>query len=268
MEDEDVIYDGEKARFPFYTAFVEQKKDIDHSSTLYSINAPLQFFHADVADICFSSKSTVDPKYALFCVDLFSSKVYVYPMKNAIEPKCKENDEKMRLQTDLEFQQTEINRLYDNYNVDMFISRDRDGKAFAAEQKIREFKKLFFKSKKHHKATKTSRIDPSKQIRNAVQNMNNTNSQKYGITLEKIEEKSLESKKFREVYDFQRMVRVSKDADRYERTDIAANKKSQRRLRSPLMVGKKFLALAEKLKKKDAPRNLYKSTTENTSFFN
>ena len=81
LEDKDVIYDREKARLPFYTPFVEQKKDIDRSSALYSINGPLQFFHADVADIRFFSKSAVDPKYALLCVDLFSSKIYVYPMK-------------------------------------------------------------------------------------------------------------------------------------------------------------------------------------------
>ena len=34
------------------------------------------------------------------------------------------------------------------------------------------------------------------------------------------------------------------------------------------MAGKKVLVLAERLRKKDAPRNLYKSTTENISFFN
>ena len=33
-----------------------------------------------------------------------------------------------------------------------------------------------------------------------------------------------------------------------------------------LPVGKKVLVLAERLKKKDAPGNLYKSTTENTPF--
>ena len=34
------------------------------------------------------------------------------------------------------------------------------------------------------------------------------------------------------------------------------------------MVGEKVLVLAERLRKKDAPGNLYKSTTENTPFFN
>ena len=73
LEDKDVIYDSEKTRIPFYTLFVEQKKDIDRLSALYNVNAPLQFCHADVAYIRFFSKSAVDPKYALLCVDLFSS---------------------------------------------------------------------------------------------------------------------------------------------------------------------------------------------------
>ena len=83
IEDKDVIYDfnDEKPRLPFYTPFVEQKKDIDRFSSLYSINGPLQLFHADVAYLQFFSKSAVDPKYALICVSLFSSKVYVYLMR-------------------------------------------------------------------------------------------------------------------------------------------------------------------------------------------
>ena len=82
-EDQEIIYDNneEKEGIPFYTHFIEQKQDIDRLSTLYSINGHMQFFHAGVADIRFFSKSAVDPKYALLCVDLFSSKVYVYPMK-------------------------------------------------------------------------------------------------------------------------------------------------------------------------------------------
>ena len=37
IEDKDVIYDfdREKPKLPFYTSFVEQKKDIDRSSSLY-----------------------------------------------------------------------------------------------------------------------------------------------------------------------------------------------------------------------------------------
>ena len=55
LEEQEIIYDNdnEKERFLFYTPFVEQKQDTDRSSTLYSINGPMQFFHADVANIRF-----------------------------------------------------------------------------------------------------------------------------------------------------------------------------------------------------------------------
>ena len=59
-----------------------------------------------------------------------------------IEPKCKMNEE-MSLQTDLEFQ----HKLNTKYNVLMFRTKIRGGRTFAAQQKIREFKKLLLKSK-------------------------------------------------------------------------------------------------------------------------
>ena len=174
----------------------------------------------------------------------------------------------MRLQTDLEFLQNEIKKLNKKYSVDMFSTKLRGGKAFATEQKIREFKKLLFKSKPLHKVTKTGRLDPRKLIRNVVQNMNNINSQKYGVPPETVEKKCLEDEKFREVYDFHRMVRVSRDAERCKRNDIRFDKKTCKKLRSTLTVGEKVLVLAERPRKKDAQGNLYKSTTENISFFN
>ena len=174
----------------------------------------------------------------------------------------------MRLQTELEFLQNEIKKLNKKYSVDMFSTKLRGGKAFGAKQKIREFEKLLFKSKRLHKATKTGRLDPRKLIRNAVQNMNNVNSQKYGVPPETVEKKSLEDEKFREVYDFRRMVRVSRDAERYKRNDIHFDKNTRKKLRSLLTVEEKVLVLAERLRKKDAPGNLYKSTTKNISFSN
>ena len=53
----------------------------------------------------------------------------------------------------------------------------------------------------------------------------------------------------------------------YERTDVKKDKKLLKKLIEPLKIGKKVLALAERLKKKDARGTLYKSTTENMSFF-
>ena len=45
------------------------------------------------------------------------------------------------------------------------------------------------------------------------------------------------------------MVRVSKDADRYERNDIRFDKKSRKKLCSLLLVSEKVLALVERLQK-------------------
>ena len=66
---------------PLVTPFVSKRSNIDHS-TLYSIGKPFELLHADINDLRFLANSTVDPKYCLLIVDLFTSKIYVYPMKN------------------------------------------------------------------------------------------------------------------------------------------------------------------------------------------
>ena len=48
----------------------------------------------------------------------------------------KRKNKKMRLQTDLEFKQKKIYDLNKKYNVEMFSSEIRGGKAFPAEQKL------------------------------------------------------------------------------------------------------------------------------------
>ena len=133
---------------------MSEKSNIDQS-TLYSISKPFEFLHADIADLRFLAKSAVDPKYYLLVVDLFTPKVYIYSMKNrsllAKKFEIFYNDIKskrswkMCLQTDLEFNQNKIKELNKKFDVDMFHTRLRGGKAFAAEQKIRELKKNSFK---------------------------------------------------------------------------------------------------------------------------
>ena len=126
---------------------MSKKSNIDQL-TLYSISKPFELWHANIADLRFLAKSAIDPKYCLLVVDLFTSKVYVYPMKNrALLPKKLEisyNDikskrsGKMRLQTDLEFNQNKIKEFNKKIDVDMFHTQLLSGKTFAAEQKIRE----------------------------------------------------------------------------------------------------------------------------------
>ena len=63
LEDENVLHDDRKHQIPFYTPFIEQKKDIDCSSALYSIKAPFELLHADVADAHFFFKLAANPAY-------------------------------------------------------------------------------------------------------------------------------------------------------------------------------------------------------------
>ena len=126
----------------------------------------------------------------------------------------------------------------------MFNSGVRSGKAYAGEQKIREFKKLLFKSKKARKAISVSfRFDPKRLIRKATANMNNIQSQKYDYPPEVIEKNSEKSEKFRDIYDFYRVFNVQKHAKRYTCSDPKKGKSLHRRL-------------------------LSKSATENVSFLN
>ena len=52
----------------------------------------------------------------------------------------------MRLQVDQELQKNDIKELNKKYNVEIFSTKIRGGKAFAAEQKIRELKKKDIKA--------------------------------------------------------------------------------------------------------------------------
>ena len=94
---------------PLATSFIEKRSNI-HRSTLYSFSKPFEALQTGIADIRFLTKSAVDPKYCLLFVDLFTSKIFVYPMKNrsllARKMELFNNDIKdkrtggMRLQTD------------------------------------------------------------------------------------------------------------------------------------------------------------------------
>ena len=146
--DIDQIDDNE---IPTRVDYVEKRK-ID-SSTLYSFNGPFQLLHADNANLQFLGKSFSVLNYALLIVDIYSSKVYVYLMRSLkqilekleqfdVDVQNKRKNKNTRLQVDNEFQQVKTKDLNDRYNNMMFTTSIRGGKAFAAEQKIRELIKV------------------------------------------------------------------------------------------------------------------------------
>ena len=114
---EDKNFYQKNNNLPLVTPFVNKRRNIDHS-TLYSICKPFELLHADTADLRFLAKSAADPKYPLLIVDLFTSEIYVYPLKNRSLLAKKLNlfyynvknkrTGKMHLQMDLEFNQNQI----------------------------------------------------------------------------------------------------------------------------------------------------------------
>ena len=146
FEKNSVIFEPDSVK---RTDYVE-KREIDHS-TLYSFDAPFQLFHADVGNLEFLGKNSTFAQYVLDLVDLFSSKIYTHPMKSRKQirqkleqfyddVKSKRKGKKMKLQVNQKFKQVKIKNLNDLNNVEMFSTSLRGGKAFAAEQKIRELK--------------------------------------------------------------------------------------------------------------------------------
>ena len=275
---EDKNFYQKKEILPLVTPFFNQKSNVDHS-TLYSISKPFDLVHGDIADTRLLAKSAIDPKYCLLLVDLFTSKIYVYPMKNRsllAKKLClfygdikNKRTGKLRLQTDLEFKQNAIKKLNAEFNVEMFHTKIRGGKAFAAEQKIREFKKILLRSKRLEKE-RGKRLKRNDLIKKAAQNMNETISTKYQLAPETIEKRSLNSndgKYFQEIYDFMSLRKIETNQSRNDRYNEKIDRR-KKRLRRPLNIHEKVLVLAERLKKKDAPGNLYKASTENKPFFN
>ena len=100
--------------------------------------------------------------------------------------------------------------------------------------------------------------------------MNETILTKYQLAPETTEKRSLNSnsgKYFQEIYDFMRIKKIENNQMRNAKYD-QKNDRRKRTLKSPLNLDEKVLILAERLKKKDAPGNLYKASTDNMPFFN
>ena len=140
----------------------------------------------------------------------------------------------------------------------MFTSSVRGGKAFTAEQKIRELK-----ARVSELNVQKLKIAPTKTVQNSALNMNLMKSIKYGLSPEEIESQSLKSEQFRILFNRHRIGEIQKlhaRLDRYNRKRYMAKRK---KLREDLMIGEKVLVLAERIKRKMVPvgfiNNLYRT---------
>ena len=141
------------------------------------------------------------------------------------EVKEKRENKLMRLQVDNEFQQVKIHDLNDQNNVEMFTTSIRGGKAFAAEQKIRELKTRVGKLK-----IQKLKISSTKIILKSAANMNNLLNEKYGLPPEEIETRSLSDERFRTLFNFHRIEKtrqVHERLNRYNKKNISKKEKNQ-----------------------------------------
>ena len=149
LENDNVIFDTYGVK---RTDYVE-KREIDHS-TLYSFDGSFQLFHADVENLEFLGKNATFPQYVLVLVDLFSSKIYTFPMRSRKqirqrleqffeEVESKRKGKKMKLQVDQEFQQVKIKDLNKLNNVEMFSTSLRGGKHLLQNKKLENLKQEF-----------------------------------------------------------------------------------------------------------------------------
>ena len=100
----------------------------------------------------------------------------------------------------------------------MFTPSLGRGKAFAAEQKIRELKSRIWKLKTILDKAK-AKIPAVTIIKQSAENMNNVKGEKYGISPNDIEKKSLSSEKFKTLFNCNRIEQSRKVADRLDRYD-------------------------------------------------
>ena len=171
------------------------------------------------------------------------------------EVRSKRKNKRMRLQVDNEFQQVKIKDLNDDDNVELFTSSVRGAKAFPAEQKIRKLKTRIAKLN-----AQKLKITPTKIIQNSVLNMNTRKSEKYGLSPEEIERRSLASERFKTISNIHRIDKTKRLHERLDRYNRRRYTSKRRRLREDLMIGEKVLILAERIKKKDAPSRFYKKS--------
>ena len=251
-----------------------EKREVDRS-TLHAFDGPFQLLHAEVGNLEFFGKNATFPQYVLVIVDLYSSKVYVYLMRSRKqilqkmklfydEVRSKRKKGKcMRLQVDNEFQQVNIKSLNNENNVEMFTSSVRGGKAFTAEQNIRELKDRVSKLN-----AQKLKIAPIKIVQNSTLNMNLMKSIKYGLSPEEIESQSLKSERFRILFNTHRTEKTQKLRARRDRYDRKCYMAKRKKLRENLIIGEKVLVLAERIRKKDAPGKFYKQSVQNISYFN
>ena len=144
----------------------------------------------------------------------------------------------------------------------MFTSAVTGGKAFAAEQKIRESKTRIAKIN-----AQKLKISPTKIIEKSVANMNLKPSKKYGLPSEDVEWRTLSNEHFKTIFNMKRIEKTQKLHCRLDDCDKKRYSFKKKQLRTDLSIGERVYVLAERIKKKSTPGKFYKQSVQNISYF-
>ena len=93
-------------------------------------------------------------------------------------------------------------------------------------------------------------LKPNDVLKKATANINLQPTGKYGVPPEEVEKKLNQSEEYRLTYDFSRLKKVDKNAERYSRYDRESDKKAKKKLHSPLVEGELVYLLSCRLKEK------------------
>ena len=108
-----------------------------------------------------------------------------------------ENRHQMRLQTDQEFNQNEIDKINKKYNVLHHNSKLNDGHAVGAEQKFVNLNPI----SEILRGSKRANLNPLR-LKKTTNNINMFPTRKYGVPTEEVGKKSVESEEYKLDYDF------------------------------------------------------------------
>ena len=126
----------------------------------------------------------------------------------------------------------------------MFTTSIPGGKTFAAK-KIKELKTSVVKP-----SIQKLKISPTKITLNSAVNMNSIVSEKYGISPEEIEKRSLSNENFKTLFYFHRIEKTRQVHGRLNTYNKKKYKFKTKKLRENLNTCGKVLVLAERIKKK------------------
>ena len=136
----------------------------------------------------------------------------------------------------------------------MFTTSVRGGKAFVAEQKIRELK-----TKKSKLNAQKYKISPAKTILISAENISNVQSEKYGLTPEEIEKKIISNERFRtifHIYWIERTKLVHDGLNRYDKKKYDRKKKNWEKIWT---LTRKFWCWQKELEKNQSQESFTKN---------